>query len=284
MLVNTRAGPYRASHDHTRDEVTVASGPGFFPPPRRWSRGAALSSAILYLAIVAIWAIVLVPRWLHPPQPAPRTAGHDDASDTSTRDTASTSDDAPYEEPSPAEDSAGDAPTGSPQPVGDAPGDPSPTAGPDPRHAAAAARRARILRARRRTLGMLVLLLAGAVALAAVRLAAWWVVLPPAAMLAGLLILLRTAARLDTERITARTEAATHDGRDGAEAGSVPTTGQAERAMAEPAEYAAVAPASPGPVRRAAPEPSAEVIDLSARMEEQPYDQYLDAEARAVGD
>ena len=28
----------------------------------------ALSSAILYLAIVAIWAIVLVPRWLRPPQ------------------------------------------------------------------------------------------------------------------------------------------------------------------------------------------------------------------------
>src|SRR6516164_7042163 len=28
----------------------------------------ALSSAILYLAIVVIWAIVLVPRWLRPPQ------------------------------------------------------------------------------------------------------------------------------------------------------------------------------------------------------------------------
>ena len=34
-------------------------------PALTCARGKALSSAILYLAIVAIWACVLVPRWLH---------------------------------------------------------------------------------------------------------------------------------------------------------------------------------------------------------------------------
>jgi hypothetical protein len=37
---------------------------GLLGVPAIRSRGAALSSAILYLAIVAIWAVVLVPRWL----------------------------------------------------------------------------------------------------------------------------------------------------------------------------------------------------------------------------
>src|SRR5437763_13168444 len=44
---------------------------------RPW--GGALSSAILYVAIVAIWAVVLVPRWLRlrtlpPPQAVPGEA------------------------------------------------------------------------------------------------------------------------------------------------------------------------------------------------------------------
>ena len=44
-----------------------------------------MSSAILYIAIVAIWAVVLVPRWLRPraappsPQPVPVPAESRDA-------------------------------------------------------------------------------------------------------------------------------------------------------------------------------------------------------------
>src|SRR5256885_1590547 len=69
MLVIARAGPYRASREHARVTGTGACWAGSFGMPWTRARGMALSSAILYLAIVAIWAIVLVPRWLRPPQP-----------------------------------------------------------------------------------------------------------------------------------------------------------------------------------------------------------------------
>jgi hypothetical protein len=71
-------------------------------------------------------------------------------------------------------------------------------------------------------------------------------------MLGMYLLLLREAARADADRARAWQEV--------------------------PADYAWEP--EPQPV----PEPTAEVIDLSARLEDQLYDQYADATMRAVGD
>jgi hypothetical protein len=207
-----------------------------------------LSSAILYLAIVAIWAIVLVPRWLRPPQ----------ASGTLESNLAEPVDASPLEDLAGADEDAGE---GLPHPA--AGGRAAPPA---------AERRAHILQARRRMLVTLAVLTAGAVGIAVTRLAASWVVIPPAVMVAGFVLLLREAARIDTER--ARIAARRHGRGAGAAAAGGP--GQPEAGMADGAQ-AVVASASAGM-------PSAQVIDISSRVGDQLYDQYADAEARAVGD
>src|SRR5499433_2099396 len=75
MLVNSCPDPYGASREHARDGGADACAVAARTRLARIDpRGSALSSAILYLAIVGIWAVVLVPRWLRPrsaqPQPA----------------------------------------------------------------------------------------------------------------------------------------------------------------------------------------------------------------------
>lgn len=221
--------------------------------PSAGARGAALSSAILYLAIVAIWAVVLVPRWL-------RRSPHD--SQTLESNLAEPVD-AGRQMDLAAVEEAEDGSTSTDR------------AGSDVRAAAArppsAERRTRTLRARRRTLMALIVLTAGAVAIAVAHLAATWVIIPPAAMLAIFIRLLREAARVDTER--ARADASRH--RSGAVAGA-----QAGAITEDPQTQQA------GPAGHTlAGEPDAEVIDISARVGgDQLYDQYADAEVRAVGD
>jgi hypothetical protein len=149
-----------------------------------------MSSAILYLAIIAIWACVLIPRWLR-------------------RDSArGASAPGPAESPVP----AGHAPAvggtdidGTD--VGGTPEDRDSTAAPGtvpvqatrPPLTVAESRR-RMLAARRRLLLMLIALEVAAVTLAVLGLAAVWVVIPPSIMLAGYLLLLREAAQADAER------------------------------------------------------------------------------------
>ena len=112
-------------------------------------------------------------------------------------------------------------------------------------------------------------------------LAAPWVVIPPAVMLAGFVLLLREAARIDTERAF---EAAWRRGRrtsaDAAAAGGPERqqVGPAGGAQAEVASPQAEVPSPQAGV------PSAQIIDISARVGDQLYDQYADAEVRAVGD
>ena len=154
-----------------------------------------MSSAILYLAIVAIWACVLIPRWLRrdsarggsapvtaePAVPDEPEAGFADETQADADD-AEAADEAPRRvsafrraaEPLSAEES-----------------------------------RRRMLAARRRLLLMLIGLEAAAIALAVVRLAAVWVVVPPTIMLAGYLLLLREAAQADAERAQYEAEAVT---------------------------------------------------------------------------
>jgi hypothetical protein len=222
-----------------------------------------LSSAILYVAIVAIWACVLIPRWLRrDSSSSPSSATEEQASEDVTDEATA------EEEPAPP----------SRRPRGrrgrrddreDAASERRPVSAPAP---AAADRRdmprdphRRVLASRRRLLGMLVVLAIGAGALAGTRLAAWWVVLPPSVMLLGYLILLREAGQADAERR------------------ELTRTVRAVRA-AVPAGHATADPAGGSPARRA------EIIDISAsrgpgvRVGAEPYDQDEDAKLRAVGD
>jgi len=219
-----------------------------------------LSSAILYLAIVAIWAVVLVPRWLHPrsAQPEPVEPVPEpvepvpEAADAGRQERA---DPAPDDGPELAEE----------------PGEPAP-AFPSP-----ADRRAGILQARRRILTTLVVVTAGAVGLAVTGIAASWVIAPPTVLLGGFLVLLREAARADAER--ARRSARIRYAEVSPVAGQEP----------EPFREDAGASADQVPATASAPDatesqPDAEVIDISARLGDQVYDQYSDAANRAVGD
>ena len=226
-----------------------------------------MSSAILYGAIVVIWAGVLIPRWLR-------------------RETT----------------------VATPEPVADQPD--QPVSRREERPAPAPRRdseRARVIRARRRLLGMLLALAFSAAALAQTGLAAWWVVLPPAVMLLGYLALLREASRADAERRSAQRSGPTASSRmataparapaapaTASPASAAPVASPASAApVASPASAAPAMPAAPAaPAASAAPAPlarpvaalDAQVIDITARVGEEFYDQYADAKLRAVGD
>jgi len=118
------------------------------------------------------------------------------------------------------------------------------------------------LRARRRMLTTLVTLTFVALALAAEGMAPWWIIVPPVGMLGLLVLLLHEAARADAE--VAERRAAVH--------------------AARAAQLAARKPAAREAQVSAAPEPTAQIIDISARVSDQLYDQYADAAVRAVGD
>jgi hypothetical protein len=230
--------------------------------PRARARGAALSSAILYLAIVAIWAIVLVPRWLRPPQ----------ASGTLESNLAEPVVASPFDDAAGAEEDAGGEES-LPAPGAQA-------ADGVRARLTAAARRERILQARRRMLVTLTVITAGSVVIALVHLAAAWVVIPPAVMLVGFVLLLHEAARIDTERAWAAGR------RPAPGTGTAAAAGGSERQPADLADGApaGVAGALPGITGPQAGVPSAQIIDISGRIGDQLYDQYADAEVRAVGD
>jgi hypothetical protein len=161
-----------------------------------------MSSAILYLAIIAIWLCVLIPRWLKRDSARSATAAADTAVAGESPATAAADADA---------DEAVLADDGPPQAT-----EPGVTARPPAAPAAPAAplsaeeTRRRILTGRRRLLGMLVVLEIAAIALAVVGLAAMWVIIPPTIMLTGYLLLLREAAHADAERARHEAEAAAH--------------------------------------------------------------------------
>jgi hypothetical protein len=120
------------------------------------------------------------------------------------------------------------------------------------------------LRARRRMLTILVLLTLTAAALAVRNLAPLWIIAPPLAMLGVFALLLREAARADAEFARWR-----------AETGAAHAAREARLTARQRAREALAA---------RLPEPTAEIIDISARVGDQLYDQYADAAVRAVGD
>lgn len=124
-----------------------------------------MSSAFLYIAIVAIWAFVLIPRWLRRPHGAIREVAE------------------PYR-PEPGEDE---------QAYDDA----MPSEAPP---AAVSASRSKVLQARRRLLTMLVALTMVAAACTYLKITSWWLCVPPVTMLVVYLFVLRAAARIDAEQ------------------------------------------------------------------------------------
>ena len=317
------------------------------------ARGKPLSSAILYAAIVAIWACVLVPRWLrrpHEQSPDQDTSfDHYDSDQAEASGTGEPADGGPYapdlatqgeygavasgdpvawEDPAvpdgaegpveatysvtatysaevtysasagasaggaSASEGAPDAYYGGPAHGGDVPhhghvphggpahgadvphhghvpdGGPAdgwrqphvpvPPPGPSPH----------VVQARRRTLTMVLLITVAVMGSAFIGLTPWWTAVPPFVMLGAYLLLLREAARADAEHAHSWAEA---------QAQAVQAAHSAELARERARQAHAVSP----------PQPTAEVITLAtlaSRAEDQLYDQYADAEIRAVGD
>jgi type IV secretory pathway VirB10-like protein len=202
-----------------------------------------MSSAILYLAIIAIWLCVLVPRWLK----------RDSARGAAVAPEASASDTAgPADAPVTAADGDGEADladdgTAEADEHDGAPGPSAPTAPADPPAAPLSAEesRRRIMAGRRRLLGMLIALEIAAIALAFLGLAALWVVIPPSIMLIGYVLLLREAAAADSERAEREAEAAAHArDRERAARAKAPAAHRATPAAGTPSETAAEAAAA----------------------------------------
>jgi len=245
-----------------------------------------MSSAILYLAIVAIWACVLIPRWLKrdsargvsAPVPATPPVLTEPDADAGDGIQADADDDALGTDEEPLQ-----APVRAAEPL------------------SAEESRRRMLAARRRLLLMLIGLEIAAIVLAALGLAAVWVVVPPSIMLFGYLLLLREAAQADAERAQYEAEAAARAaGQARAQAGqahrvtpaeSTSTEGLPAAASALAAKFAAApVPADYedyGPGRDFAPGLAGKYTTSNADAEaaDEDYDDdYETPRLRAVGD
>ena len=204
-----------------------------------------MSSAILYLAIIAIWLCVLIPRWLKRDSARGAVVPAETAGDGQTPAVSA----ADAEGSLAAEDSAESDVMASP--VVTAAAVSAPVARPAPTMSAEEARR-RIMTGRRRLLGMLILLEIAAITLAVVGLAALWVIIPPTIMLVGYLLLLREAAHVDAERAQRAAETAAH------------ARERAARARARAQQRAAARP--PAAAEGAAAEETSTAAALAARF------------------
>jgi hypothetical protein len=231
-----------------------------------------MSSALLYLAIVAIWACVLIPRWLRRDTtrgaPAPVTAAPPALTASGTEAEDDTPEDAERTNEAPWRFFP--APVRPAEPLG------------------AEESRRRMLAARRRLLLMLIGLEAAAIALAVLGLAAVWVVVPPSIMLIGYLLLLREAGQADAEQAQYEAEAITRareraeernaQARRAAAVEGTFTEGIPEAAAALAAKFAAApVPADyedPGPGRDFAPGLAGKYTTSNADMEAADEDYY----------
>jgi hypothetical protein len=206
-----------------------------------------VSSSFLYLAIVAVWAFVLVPRWLRRQHPQPQLEVDVEVDVEFAADYDAGAGGPGYSDDAWSSgygDGAGNELTASTRPAPYSP---------------AQLPRSRVLRSRRRLLTMLLLLTAVAGACTALKLTSWWVCIPPAALVGVYVLLLREAAVADAEQAR-------------------------RRAAAEWRVQAARQRAHAAAMAERDAQPSAQIIDISARVGDQLYDQYADATVRAVGD
>ncbi|MEP7026374.1 MAG: hypothetical protein ABJB47_21730 [Actinomycetota bacterium] len=242
-----------------------------------------MSTAFLYLAIIAIWAGVLVPRLVRKsqnhqaddtPELADSTddAGHDDADasgyDDGTADAEDFPDTVDTEEISMPRSFRHGGPLWTERSGWRAFGANRTSRGDGAQHdhsVRTGVTRAAAIRARRRSLTMLVTLVLLAAVLTGAGLAPAWLLVPPVGMLGGFLILLREAAQCDAEAAERHAEArAAHAAR----------VASAERRRVRVEQERAAEHV----------ERNAEIIDISGRVGDQLYDQYADAAVRAVGD
>jgi hypothetical protein len=245
-----------------------------------------VSSAILYLAIIAIWAGFLIPAWVRRPHAAPATsyeqedevAGAHPSEQVVERErvvqrervvfVTETETDEDYDVEADvhvevtrheehyyqheAGQVAGDESDGyaeSPQEAGQ----------PQPSQT-----REQMLRARRRMLTILAAMTLVTVSFTVLGLVSWWICVPPAGMLVLYVLLLREIAMADGELAQKR------------------ATWEAARARAYARHLQAQAEWEAYEASLA--ESGAEIIDISGRVSDQLYDQYADAAVRAVGD
>ena len=162
---------------------------------RGFRGGGPVSSAILYFAIVAIWAGVLMPRWLRPGRRRRYEVTEHFEMHTEVHE---------------AEAPAGHGLGGHAPPVHPPVTEREFTVEEEITWTEedAAERRANILKARRRMLGTLVFLTVVALGIAGLGAAAWWIIIPPGVMLGAFVLLLREAAKSDAERASRLTQAA----------------------------------------------------------------------------
>lgn len=257
-----------------------------------------MSGAILYLAIIIIWACVLIPRWLRrdPARGSSQAPGVAIAGEMVPA-TAVPQASVPLAAPVPAP-LAAPVGGGSDEWHGDAAEDaPEQDDAPPPLTREEANQR--MMAARRRLLAILTALETAAITLAVLGLAALWVVIPPSVMLIGYLMLLREAAHADAERARREHEAAAARAKARARARA---NRRASAAPAVPARAAALA----APIARAGGEPdfedagpgrdfapglagkyttsNAEIIPIPERASEDAYGDYRENKLRAVGD
>jgi hypothetical protein len=140
-----------------------------------------VSSVFLYVAIVAIWAFVLVPRWLrhHHAQPQSDTDESYDADGI----------------PGTTEQYSG---AGEESAAND---DPQPRRQVVRSHNPPLLPRSHMMQARRRLLTVLMVLTAVAGACAGIKVTPFWVCIPPATVLCVYVLLLREASRADAEQV-----------------------------------------------------------------------------------
>lgn len=151
-----------------------------------------VSSALLYLAIFVVWAMVLVPMWLRRDTETTgisRLLGRRPVTIDEEFDLSPSS-------PSPSSNVPSSNVPSSDVPSEEGLDDPVAPSRPRSRRGG---RAAVIARRRRRTSGLLLLVII-TVATVATGLGPWWVVLPPIGLLAGHLSLLRVAAGIDAAR------------------------------------------------------------------------------------
>jgi len=204
-----------------------------------------VSSAILYLAIVAIWAGFLVPAWLRRPHAASEQGSAELSASQDLIENENV--DVTHHEAR-----AGVAAASVPEPDGL----PSST---EPSQS-----RKQMLRARRRMLTILVAITLVTCGFAYMGLVKWWICAPPAGMLMLYVLLLREVAKADAELARKRAEW--------------------EQAQASAYERYLRAEAEGGFYEASVDNSGAQIIDISGRVSDELYDQYADAAVRAVGD
>jgi hypothetical protein len=259
-----------------------------------------VSDSILYLAIVAIWAGFLIPAWVRRPHKQETEAESASASaSASASESESAEPGTGFEAEAPVAARAG-GPEETTEYLADSEDDvavdraahvhvevqqavseyrddvhadnydsagplEAPTGPPDYRPSQS---REQMMRARRRMLTILIglTLVTGLFVMAGV--VQWWIVVPPVIMLVLYVMLLREIAMAEAE-LAGKRRAWEARQAAAARARAAHATGWQRSHQVWEDE---------------APEPTAEIIDISGRVGDQLYDQYADAAVRAVGD